>query len=91
MAGIGAPLGNNYALKSKPWRDSLERALIQEDGKRLRAAAEKLLDLAAAGEAWAVQELANRMDGKPHQSISGPDGGAIVVSGDVNFVRPPGT
>lgn len=70
----GAPYGNHNAAKGTPWRNMLHRAILQDDGKRLRAAAEKLLDLAAAGEQWAVQELANRLDGRPAQVVSGdPD------------------
>ena len=46
---------------------ALNRAIAQDDSNRLRAAAERLLDLAAAGEAWAVRELADRLDGKPMQ------------------------
>lgn len=81
---MGAPTGNTNATGSnqaaeRPFRDAVARACAQEDGKRLRKAAEQLLDLAAAGESWAVKELADRMDGKPKQQteVSGPNGGAI--------------
>ena len=70
MAGKGAPPGNDYASRGLPWRNSLARAIAQEDGKRLRRAAEQLLDLAAAGEAWAVKELGDRLDGKPAQQLT---------------------
>lgn len=52
------------------FRAALKRAVVQDDGKRLRKCAESLLDLAAAGEAWAVKELADRLDGKATQSLS---------------------
>lgn len=55
--------------KQKRFFNALDRAIEQEDAKRLRAAAEKLLDLAAAGESWAVQMLADRLDGKPAQQL----------------------
>lgn len=76
---MGAPVGNLNASKSKRWYETLDRAIKQDEGARLRAAAEKLLDLAAAGEQWAVKEIGDRLDGKPTQQteISGPDGGAI--------------
>ena len=79
---MGAPIGNINASKQKSWHEAIDRAIKQDDGKRLRAAAEKLLDLAADGEMWAVKELGDRLDGKPTQQteISGPDGGAIQVS-----------
>jgi hypothetical protein len=71
VAESGAQPGNNNAGKNKPFWRALDKAIIQEDGKRLRAAAEKLLDLAAQGEQWAVKELADRMDGKAAQVIAG--------------------
>jgi hypothetical protein len=60
----GGPLG-----PSKPFLDALKRAITQEDGKRVRQAAEKLLTLAAAGEQWAMQMLADRVDGKAAQQL----------------------
>jgi hypothetical protein len=42
----------------------VKRASKQEDHKRVRAAAEKFLDLCAAGEQWANKELFERADGK---------------------------
>ena len=68
--------------KQKRFFNALDRAIEQEDAKRLRAAAEKLLDLAAAGESWAVQMLADRLDGKPAQQVqlSGDADSPLVVS-----------
>jgi hypothetical protein len=64
----GAPLGNaNW--RGKVWNDCLRRAIAQDDGKRVRAAAEELLNLAAAGTPWAVKELADRLDGKSVQGV----------------------
>ena len=75
----GNPAGNP---KSKRFYAALDRAIIQEDRKRLRAAAEKLLSLAAEGEQWAVQMLADRLDGKAAQSvtISGDEENPLVVT-----------
>ena len=80
MAGRGAPIGNDNATKSKPWRNALDRAIKQDDGKRLRAAAEKLLDEAAKGEAWAVKELGDRIDGKSVQPIEGSVDATLQVT-----------
>ncbi len=69
----GNPSGG---AKSKQFLAALNRAITQEDGKRIRAAAEQLLDQAAAGEQWAIKELADRLDGKAGQAIdlgSDPD------------------
>ena len=69
----GNPKGH---APGKIWIAALNRAIAQDDGVRLRAAAEKLLDLAAAGEVPALKELGDRLDGKAVQQIvgSGEDG-----------------
>lgn len=66
---MGAPAGNQNAAKSRLFEGALKRAIAQDDGKRLRAAAEQLLNKAAEGEPWAIQHLADRLDGKPGQSV----------------------
>lgn len=83
----GNPAGSQ---KSRRFYAALDRAIAQDDSKRLRDAAEKLLDLAAAGESWAVKELADRLDGKPHQSttIANEDGTSLLTGVTVNFVKP---
>lgn len=67
---MAAPKGNLNAAKSGTFGDALRKVIAQDDGKRLRAAAEKLMDLAAEGTPWAVKELADRTDGKAFQSIA---------------------
>lgn len=62
----GNPKG---AQKEKRFLNALERAITQDDGKKLRDAADKLLDCAANGEPWAIQQLADRLDGKPTQQV----------------------
>src|SRR5690349_3705670 len=59
--------GHQHSAKAKLFDGALRRAISQDDGKRLRDCAEKLLDMAAAGEQWAVRELADRLDGKSVQ------------------------
>lgn len=51
------------------WRDAIRRAVLADDGKRLRAIAEALLDKAASGDVPAIKELGDRIDGKPDQMI----------------------
>lgn len=53
----------------RPFRDALRRAIAQDNGKRLRDTAEKLLTLASEGEPWAVKELVDRTDGKATQGV----------------------
>jgi hypothetical protein len=59
----------NGTAGPKRFANALERALAQDDGKRLREAVEKMLDAAAAGEVWAIQFLADRLDGKAAQTV----------------------
>lgn len=68
MAG-GAPLGNKNNVKNKPFADAIQRAIAQDDGKRLRAIAEALLTKAAGGNIMAIKELADRTDGKAIQQM----------------------
>jgi ribosome-binding protein aMBF1 (putative translation factor) len=60
----GAPIGNKNAAKGKIWNDALRRAIASDQGERVRKAANKLIDEAAAGAPWAIKELAERLDGK---------------------------
>ena len=64
----GAPIGNRNAQKGRIWNDSLRKAIAQDDGRRLRASVEQLLNLASNGEPWAIKELADRLDGRPTQT-----------------------
>ena len=86
MAGRGAPLGNDNASKHKKFYSAIDRAIAQDNGERLRQAAEKLLDLAAQGEAGAVKELGDRLDGKPRQQIEAVDDeGRVLAIGLVAY------
>lgn len=68
---MAAPPGNQNASKGRMFEQALKRAIAQDDGKRLRDAAEMVLNKAAAGEPWAIGVLADRLDGKPSQAIVG--------------------
>jgi hypothetical protein len=65
---MGAPLGNKNNAKGKPITDALQRAVAQDNGKRIRAGVEKVLNAFAAGDPWALQFVSDRLDGKPHQT-----------------------
>jgi len=82
--------GNTNAAKGKVWNDALRKAIAQNPHK-VRAAVEQLLDLAADGEAWAIKELADRLDGKAIQStdITSSDG-TVVSAIAMSFVEPDG-
>lgn len=66
----GAPEGNKNATKNRPWAEAINRALLAEDGKKLRALAEKLIEKALEGDVAALKEVGDRSDGKPHQSVA---------------------
>lgn len=68
MAG-GAPIGNKNATKNKWWAEALNRALLAEDGKKLRALADKLIARAEEGDIAALKEIGDRIDGKAVQQL----------------------
>jgi hypothetical protein len=77
-----------HGTRARLFYGALKRAIAQDDGDRLRKAAETLLSLAAQGEPWAVKEIADRLDGKAAQSVavSGDgEGGPIETSIKVTF------
>lgn len=74
----GAPLGSRNALgnpsKGKPWAEAIKAALALRDKDEkdatLRAIAMNVIELALQREPWAVQEIANRLDGKPDVHVN---------------------
>lgn len=88
----GAPEGNKNATKNRPWAEALNRALLAEDGKKLRSLAEKLIERAHNGDVTALKEIGDRVDGKVLQSIehSGPDGGPIETKNKLDIAFVPG-
>lgn len=74
MAGRGAPIGNKNSEKGAKYKAALERALAARskvDGKQaLDDLAGVAIDCAMSGESWAHQFIADRLDGKPHQTIA---------------------
>jgi hypothetical protein len=62
--------GNPHGVvKQKQFLAALERVIAQDSAKGLRDIAEKVYALARAGEEWAIQFLADRLDGKPTQQL----------------------
>ncbi len=64
---MGAPNGNTNAKRGKEWFDALRKQCIQRGS--LDKIATVVCEKAEAGEPWAIAEVANRFDGKPHQSM----------------------
>ena len=82
----GAPLGNQNAVKGKRWQQAIDRALA----KRSKAAgiealddlAEKFLDAVEKGDKDFIpgfSALGDRLDGKPAQALTGPEGGNLIL------------
>lgn len=78
MAKRGAPTGNLNSSKGRLWTDAIRHALLTyEDDKikrkqALSAIAKKLVKDAINGDKDSWQEIGNRLDGKPAQTIHGP-------------------
>ena len=77
----GAPTGNQNGKKGKLFYDALRVALVQEDRKSLRKITDKLVKAAEEGDAWAVKEIMDRMDGKPVNTteLSNAEGGIFKM------------
>lgn len=88
---MAAPKGNKNAAKGREFKEALRKALANGGKSRLPAIANKLVELAEQGEQWAVQEVANRLDGKPSQevAVTGEDGGPLRSELKVNWVIQP--
>ena len=82
----GAPIGNTNAIKNRPWRQAIERALAKrsrvDQVEALDALAEKFLSVVESGDVSAIREFGDRLDGKPAQVIAGPgeDGQHTVLT-----------
>jgi len=89
MAERGGQLGNQNAAKSRMFYDKLRLVLTQEP-HRLRDIAEQLVKKAEEGEAWAIKELIDRVDGKAHQAVAleNADGSSILTGIQVTFIKP---
>lgn len=76
---MAAPLGNTNATKNKPWSEALARVNVQSDGAKMRALAEKVWEMALAGDGQAIKEIAERHDGKSIQGVelTGAGGGSV--------------
>ena len=76
MATSGAQPGNQNAAKARKWRAAIQRALARKSGSvdsGLDTAADKLVTLMHEGDKWAIDHVADRLDGKVPQAIIGGD------------------
>ena len=86
MAGVAGRSGRQEgSLKERPFRDALRMAIAEankaaDSHKSLRRIADALLEKAAEGDIQAIREVADRMDGKVPQAVTGEEGGAVVIN-----------
>ena len=86
---MAAPLGNDNRAKGKMFYDALRKALVQNP-HRLDKITDTLITAAEAGEAWAVKEIMDRMDGKAVQvtQMENADGTPLLAGIQVSFIKP---
>ena len=86
---MAAPIGNTNAVKGKMFYDTLRKRLTQEP-HRLERIVNELITQAEQGEAWAVKEVIDRLDGKAVQTteMQNSDGTPILSGIQVMFVKP---
>lgn len=78
--------------KDKRFAEALRLAIMREveefddDGKptggkttKLRQIADRLVAEALKGESWAIQQIGDRIDGKPAQALVGEEDGPLTV------------
>ena len=69
---MSAPKGNRNAAKGKDWEGAIRRALCREGGSvgsGLNAIAAKLIEMAKEGNPFAIEQIANRLDGKATEHV----------------------
>jgi len=86
---MAAPIGNSNAVKGKMFYDRLRKCLVQEPA-RLEKIVNQLVTQAELGEAWAVKEVIDRLDGKAVQTteMQNSDGTPLLSGIQVMFVKP---
>ena len=87
---MAAPIGNNYAAKSKQWTMAIERALEKRKTTRAEALdelAEKLLSKCDEADLQALRELGDRLEGKPSQVIGNDPDNPLPTSLAVTLVK----
>ncbi len=83
---MAAAQGNQYARKAKDWENALRRALERYEtpnvpsGMALAKIAEKVVEQALEVNQKAVEEIANRLDGKATNTIAGDPDAPLNIS-----------
>jgi hypothetical protein len=88
---MAAPTGNANAVKKKRFSEVLERALLTDDGAKLRALAERLIAIAEGGDLAAIREIIDRLEGKPRQAVEHSGRMTLEELVAASFDSPPAT
>ena len=80
---MGRPIGSQN--RAKPFADALRVALLSGGGRRLRIIADKLAEKAEQGDLQAIQQIADRLDGRPSQAIERGEVSVEVLSDEELF------
>lgn len=85
MAERGAQPGNTNAAKARVWTQAIERVFekrssLVDRNAELDLLAERLVDLAKAGDMIALKEIGDRLEGKPKQAIEAELTGNLTVN-----------
>ena len=62
--------GNNLGANAKRVQNLLERIATQDNDAKLRAGLEKVMELFADGDKWAIEYVTDRLDGKATQTTN---------------------
>jgi hypothetical protein len=95
MADIGGQPGNQNAAKGRRWQAAIDRALERRskaDGiAELDRLADKFLDEVEAEGIAGFKEFGDRLDGKPAQTLQGPDGQSLFQGVERIIIDTPAT
>ena len=84
----GPPLGNKNNHKGRMVEQALKRAVMADDGARLRRGVEAQLTKFSEGDQAAAVWVRDTLDGKPKQAIDlGNEDGSALTSLQVLFVQ----
>ncbi len=79
MAAKGGQPGNKNAVKNRPITEAITRALLANDGEKLRKLADALVARAINDDTRAAIEVNDRVEGKVTQPIDGTVEGELIV------------
>jgi hypothetical protein len=93
MAEKGGQEGNTNSTADKRLITSALRRVAAQNPDKLKAACEKLMDDAVEGNIAAFNVFADRMEGKPAQSIGlgDQDGNPLQLLGKITLIKPDDT